>query len=100
MKASKLSGAVRAIKVTWDGEDVPVTYRLGAINSKLGEWIEEHGNDKGSLHGMVERLVESWGIEDEDGEEIPVTQVLTEIDPPTPFLTAVVKSIFQDANPN
>jgi hypothetical protein len=77
MKVKKLSNAVRTIKLLLDlegdavDEDVDekkyevvfVRYRLGALNTNFGAWLEQHGGDRDSLVNALVRILVSWDLE-------------------------------------
>lgn len=99
--ASKLNEGTRTITVAYRGDSLDVSYRPGKVNRKFTTWLSEHGNDEESVYEMLEILVASWDLLDDEGNQIPATaSVLSEYDFPIAFLAAVVEAILTDAIPN
>jgi len=91
---------VRTVTFRFLGQDVKITYRLGAMGASLSEWFARHGTDVGSLHEMIEKVLTAWDVTDEDGNVLPTTRdAIIAYDIPTPFLTAVFEAVNADATP-
>jgi len=100
LSIKKMQEEVRTITFRFLSEDVKVTYRLGAMGANLSDWVKDHGSDTGALRDMVEKVVTSWDVTDEDGTVIPATRAAIEqYDIPTPFLNAVFEAVYADATP-
>lgn len=95
-----MRSAEPTVTLSYLGEDVPVTYRLGEIDSNLEDFMQEHGSEPGSLRDMIERIVVEWDVLDAEGERIPATAAaMREHRLPTPFLIAVIAEISGNASP-
>lgn len=101
ISASRLNEGTRTITVSHRDESMDVSYREGRVNKRFVSWLQEHGNDEDSVYEMLELLVASWDLLDDEAQPISATaEVLREYDFPIVFLTAVVEAILTDAIPN
>ena len=101
IQLKKIQNLQRAVTFQFLGDDVTFTYRLGAINANLVDWLSTHGNEPDSLRQMIERLVVSWNVLDDDGTPIlPTAEAIVDHGIPTPFLLAVLQALGADATPD
>lgn len=93
-----LKGASRSVPVEFGDVTLSVSYRLGAINRELMAWIEAHGEDDASGFHLLEKVLSSWDLTDEQGQPIPVTaEAMLGHGVPDTFLVAALKAVMRDA---
>jgi hypothetical protein len=101
ISVQKLNNIQRTVIIPFDGDEINVTYKLSAINSKLSDWLDDHGSDRRSILGWLERVLVRWDILGSDGDPIPVTsEAMETYQLPTPLLRMVWAAVNEDASPN
>ena len=97
IQLKKIQNMQRTATFKFLGDDVTFTYRLGAINANLTDWLNAYGNEPDSIRQMIERLVVSWDVLDDEGTPLlPMAETIKEQGIPTPFLLAVLHALGAD----
>lgn len=100
LSTKKLGDIRRTVTIPFDGDDLHVVYRLGALNTKLVDWIEEHGSERKSIQQWLEKVVVDWDILEDNGTHVPVTvEAMDRYDIPTSLFLLVKVYIQEDASP-
>lgn len=99
-KLSRMTEALRTVKVTIGGEDYHLTYRLGAINSELSDWALESSSERGALRQWLERVVSAWDVTDDNDQPVPITrEAMEQNEFPVPAMIAFREAIWADCSP-
>jgi hypothetical protein len=94
----QLSDIHRTVTIPIEDETITVTYRLGAMNTEMSNWLEEHGGERGSLMDWIARIVTKWDIDD-DGHAIPITrEAMEQYLVPTPIMRLIRDTIDEDSS--
>lgn len=101
-KASKQTNMERTARFQFLGDEIAVTYRLGAMGPAYNEWFSANrARPDFSIADVIEFLVVRWNMTDDTDQEIPPTRAAIEANGLlTPFLNAVHDAIQDDASPN
>lgn len=109
MKVSALRGKKRTIQVRVPGEEgeadefVSVTYSPGALDIEMAERMSEIAlssiADIAVVSVMLEPLLVSWDLQDEDGSPWPCDEEHLK-KTPVMFLGLILSAIQEDARPN
>ena len=100
MEVKQLTGTIRKVDFKFEGADEYVCYRLGAINGKLGKWIDVHKEDREAMAQLTERAVTDWSLTDGGEKVLPTIEMIDKYGIPTPFLSLIMEEVFMDANPS
>lgn len=96
MKVSQLRDVKRKVEVTLLGQPLNVVYRLSAVDT-VSEMIT---SGKGTKPECIETMVESWGLEDDEGVMIPPTvAAIEEHGVPNTILNAIIVKILDHMSP-
>jgi hypothetical protein len=108
MKVSALKGKERTIPITVPGEDgdpdeiVHITYRPGAVDLEMSDKITEavlNGVEADVALIMLEPMLVSWELTDDDGLPWPVdVEHLRKT--PLQFIGLILEAIQEDSRPN
>lgn len=100
LSIKELQEATRKVRTEYLSQPLTITYRLGAINEELGDWLEKHGQERGSISKMIEKVVVEWDVVDDEGEPTPPTaETIHQYGLPTPFLNHVLTVVLGDVVP-
>lgn len=94
----KLSDITRTIPVRWDEEVIHVTYRLAAINTQLQDWLDEKGDDRGSLFTWIEKVVTDWDMTDDGQPVAPTRENLEKYGFASAMLRLIQQAIYEDSS--
>lgn len=99
MKLSELLKAEnRTVVMDFRGEKVTITYRTGvftaALERSLAEDLNTPGKQVQSLAALVCKVVESWDILDDAGNQLSPPEVADQL--PIEFLAEVMRAIAED----
>lgn len=102
LSIQKLADVTRTVPIVFDSDDgrveLNITYRLSAMNYHLSDWVKEHGDDRNSTMGWLERVLVAWDIVD-DGQPVPVTaEAMERYALSTPLLTLLMRAVFADSD--
>ena len=97
---AKLSGILkftRSIDVDYFGHPIRVAYRPAAFTRAYYQFLQDSRDEPGSLYPAFERIVESWDLQDDDGQPIPVDAATLEgLELPADLLPYIFKCVNED----
>jgi hypothetical protein len=100
LSLKKLSNLHRTVEIPFDGDVLHVTYRLPALNSKLADWVDEHGSERRSIQEWLTQVVADWDFLEEDGRHMAVeVESMDRHDIPTSLFILIKIVIQEDASP-
>lgn len=103
MKLSDIRAETKALTIPFQAGDLKVTYRPNAFTADVADKMQAQSEDAtqatDSFLEMVVGILESWDLEDDAGEVVPIEKSRLRSEVPVPVFGRIFAEIQKDQTP-
>jgi hypothetical protein len=103
MRLSEIRSETKVLTIPFQAGDLKVVYRPNAFTADIADKMQKQAADTttatDSFLDMVVGIIESWDLEDDAGEIVPIDKVRLRAEVPVPVFGRIFQEIQKDQTP-